>query len=97
MTTLPVAQRVIAERPPKNSVAAPTILSEQEADIDRKLRLYGVVQAFRNGRMPDNAQIDETLLYLRDHSPINTDELSDEGKQLVRDTRGLIETVSSHL
>ncbi|KAL5482543.1 hypothetical protein ACEPAI_9137 [Sanghuangporus weigelae] len=92
MTTLPVAQKVIADRPPKNSVASPTVQSEQEADVDRKMRLYGVIRAFRNGRMPDNTQIDETLLYVRDHSPINAEELSDDGKQLVHDARTLIDT-----
>ncbi|OCB90174.1 hypothetical protein A7U60_g2636 [Sanghuangporus baumii] len=92
MTTLPVAQKVISDRPPKNSVASPTVQSEQEADVDRKMRLYGVIRAFRNGRMPDNNQIDETLLYVRDHSPINVEELSDDGKQLVHDTRALIDT-----
>ncbi|KAL5501687.1 hypothetical protein ACEPAH_8947 [Sanghuangporus vaninii] len=92
MTTLPVAQKVISDKPPKNSVASPTVQSEQEADVDRKMRLYGVIRAFQNGRMPDNTQIDETLLYVRDHSPINAEELSDDGKQLVHDTRVLIDT-----
>lgn len=93
MSTLPEAKQAVSENPPKNSVAAPTVKAEQEKDVDRKLRLYGVIQAFRQGRMPDNAQIDETLLFVRDHSPINTAKLSPDGKKLIGDTRNIIETV----
>ena len=94
--SLPAAQKTVSEQPPKNSVASPTSKIDQEEDIDRKIRLYGVIQAFRNGRMPDNDQIDETLLYVRDHSPVDTAKLSPDGKKLIADTRNVIETVSGH-
>jgi hypothetical protein len=57
------------------------------------MRLYGVIQAFREGRLPDNQQIDETLVYVGQHSPVNIDKLTPEGKKLISDTRDIIETV----
>ena len=91
--SLPEATKVVSEKPAKNTVTAPTDRVEQEKDIDRKLRLYGVIQAFSNGRMPDNAQIDEALLYVHDHSLVDTNLLSAEGKKLVQDARDIIDTV----
>jgi len=58
------------------------------------MRLYGVIQAFRAGRMPDNAQIDQTLRYFIGHSPVDINQLSPEGKKLVDDVRAILETVS---
>ena len=92
--SLPEAQKDVSENPPKNSVASPTIKADQEKEVNRKLRAYGVIQAFRQGRMPDNEQIDETLLYVRDNSPIDTSKLSADGQRLIADTRNIIETVS---
>lgn len=91
--SLPEATKAVSEKPAKNSVTAPTDRVEQKKDIDRKLRLYGVIQAFSNGRMPDNAQIDEALLYVHDHSPMDTNLLSAEGRKLVQDARNIIDTV----
>ena len=54
--------------------------------------LYGVIQAFRDGRLPDNAQIDHTLKYVRDHSPVDQDKLSPEGQKLIQDVRDIVET-----
>jgi hypothetical protein len=48
-----------------------------------QIHLYGVVQAFRQGRMPDNKQINETLQYFLNHSIVDTSKLSSEGKRLV--------------
>lgn len=42
--------------------------------------------------MPDNRQIDDALRYVEEHSPIDTDQLSTEGKKLIQDTRDIIET-----
>jgi Family of unknown function (DUF5923) len=58
----------------------------------QKIRLYGVIEAFRQGRMPSNSQIDETLKYIIDNSPVETSKLSAEGMKLVQDTRDIIET-----
>ena len=45
--------------------------------------------------MPDNQQIDETLAYVRDNSPIDVNQLSPEGKKLIQDIRDIVETVSN--
>ena len=58
------------------------------------MRLYGVIQALRAGRMPDNAQLDQTLQYFVTKSPIDISKLSPEGKKLVEDVRAILETVS---
>ena len=51
-----------------------------------------MIQAFRNGRLPSNQQIDETLKYVLDHSPVDQTKLSPEGRKLVQDTRDIIDT-----
>jgi hypothetical protein len=57
-----------------------------------QLRLYGVLNAFRDGRMPSNAQIDQTLTYVLGHSPIDEKALSRDGRKLIEDVRDIIET-----
>jgi hypothetical protein len=54
--------------------------------------LYGVVEAFRNGRLPTNSQIDKTLQYILDHSPVDVDKLSPEGRNFVQDAKDILET-----
>ena len=54
--------------------------------------LYGVVEAFRNGRLPTNDQIDKTLRYILDHSPVDVQKLSPEGRNFVQDTKDILET-----
>ncbi|CAH7668783.1 hypothetical protein BY996DRAFT_4533336, partial [Phakopsora pachyrhizi] len=41
---------------------------------------------------PSNAQIDKTLAYAIDHSPIEEERLSPDGKQLIQDFSDIIET-----
>lgn len=53
---------------------------------------YGIIEAFHLGRLPSNAQIDQTRQYVIDHSPVHVDKLSLDGKKLVQDTRDIIET-----
>lgn len=62
------------------------------ADVDRKLRFYGVIKAFSESRMPTNEQIDRFLKYCLEHSPVDTNELSPDGRRLVQDSRDIIET-----
>ncbi|PPQ71059.1 hypothetical protein CVT26_011461 [Gymnopilus dilepis] len=90
--SLPPAQKDVHENPAKNSVVAPSNRAAKEADVDRKLRFYGVIQAFRKGKMPSNEQIDTTLQYVLDHSPVDVNQLSPEGRKLVQDTREIIST-----
>jgi Family of unknown function (DUF5923) len=42
--------------------------------------------------MPDNKQIDKTLLYVRDTSPVEIDKLSPESPKLIQDARDIVET-----
>jgi hypothetical protein len=57
-----------------------------------QLRLYAAIEAFRNGKLPSNVQIDETLRYTLDHSPVDVNDLSPEGKKLIQDVREIINT-----
>ncbi|KAF9457296.1 hypothetical protein BDZ94DRAFT_1326382 [Collybia nuda] len=90
--SLPAAPKDISNKPAAGSVVDPVNKQAKDADVDRKIRLYGVIEAFRLGRLPSNAQIDHTLQYVLDHSPIHTEKLSPDGKKLVQDTRDIIET-----
>jgi hypothetical protein len=48
-----------------------------------QIRLYGVVQAFQQGQMPDNKQIDETYNTSSTIPSSIRQKLSSEGKHLV--------------
>lgn len=106
--SLPPAQQEISEHPHANTVTAPTDRNAQAADVDKKastfilyntlltclqIRLYGMIQAFRQGRMPDNTQINSALSYLRDHAgPVDVQKLSPDGQKLIHDCREIVET-----
>ncbi|KZO93654.1 hypothetical protein CALVIDRAFT_539829 [Calocera viscosa TUFC12733] len=92
MSSLPAATKDVSDHPGKNAVTSPTERDVMQKDVDRKMRFYGVIEAFRNGKMPDNAQIDETLRYVEAHSPVDEGKLSAEGRKLIADTRDIIET-----
>ena len=51
-----------------------------------------VIQAFRDGSLPTNKQIDEALLFAEKHSPVDVKKLSPDGRRLVDDVRDIIET-----
>ncbi|KAG1727557.1 uncharacterized protein EDB91DRAFT_1315896 [Suillus paluster] len=90
--SLPPATKDISEHPQAGSVAAPTDKAAKEADVSRKINFYGVIEAFRQGRMPDNHQMDETLQYLLKTSPVDEKKLSPDGRKLIQDAREIIET-----
>ncbi|KII90672.1 hypothetical protein PLICRDRAFT_106168 [Plicaturopsis crispa FD-325 SS-3] len=90
--SLPPAPKDISNHPAAGSVVDPINPAAKDADVDRKIRLYGVFEAFRQGRMPDNKQIDETLNYVLSHSPVDLDALSPAGRALIADSRDIIET-----
>ncbi|EJU01188.1 hypothetical protein DACRYDRAFT_116977 [Dacryopinax primogenitus] len=90
--SLPIALKDISDKPQAGAVTDPVHPAQMQADIDRKLRLYGVVQAFRNGRMPTNVQINDALSYVEAHSPLDMSQLSAEGRNLIDDVRDIIET-----
>ncbi|KAI0781790.1 hypothetical protein C8Q75DRAFT_790036 [Abortiporus biennis] len=90
--SLPNAPKDISDHPAKGSVVEPVNRQQQAADVDRKLKFYGVINAFKESRMPGNEQIDKTLKYILNHSPVPEKDLSPEGQKLVSDTRDIIET-----
>ncbi|KAF9560678.1 hypothetical protein CPC08DRAFT_665210 [Agrocybe pediades] len=90
--SLPAAPKDISTHPVKGSVVDPIDRNQKEADVDRKIRLYGVISAMRKGKLPSNAQIDETLSYVLRHSPVDTTQLSPEGRKLVQDVKEIIAT-----
>ncbi|KAI8986640.1 hypothetical protein BD414DRAFT_486634 [Trametes punicea] len=90
--SLPQAQKDIGDKPAANSVVEPVDKKTQAADVDRKLRFYGVVKAFSESRMPTNEQIDRFLKYCLEHSPVDVKDLSPDGQRLIQDTRDIIET-----
>ncbi|GAA6063477.1 hypothetical protein JCM10212_006339 [Sporobolomyces blumeae] len=84
--------REISENPSKNAVTSPTDAKVKAVDIDRKLKIYGMIEAFRQGKMPNNEQCVRALDYTLDHSPIDESKLSKDGKGLVEDFRDIIRT-----
>ncbi|ETI21577.1 hypothetical protein G647_07924 [Cladophialophora carrionii CBS 160.54] len=74
------------------TVNRPTDNATKEKDINQKLQLYGIFQAFSNGKVPSNKQIDVAL-----NSALSTkflsspsSKLSSEGRELVADLREVI-------
>jgi hypothetical protein len=47
---------------------------------------------FARENFPSNAQIDQTLRYVVDHSPVDLDKLSPDGKKLIQESRDIITT-----
>ncbi|KAG2024158.1 hypothetical protein CC2G_001738 [Coprinopsis cinerea AmutBmut pab1-1] len=90
--SLPQARKEVSSNPARNTVVDPVDKQAQAADVERKLRLYGVIQAFRKGKLPSNTQIDQTLDYVLNHSPVETHKFSPEGQKLVQDVRDIIGT-----
>ncbi|EIN05339.1 hypothetical protein PUNSTDRAFT_106990 [Punctularia strigosozonata HHB-11173 SS5] len=90
--SLPPATKEISDHPAKNTVTEPVNRRQKEEDVKRKLKLYGVVQALRDGRMPSNTQIDAALKHLLASEPVDVDALSVDGKKLIADARDIIET-----
>ncbi|ORY35471.1 hypothetical protein BCR39DRAFT_460742 [Naematelia encephala] len=88
----PATHTKIAENPGKMGVTTAASGKELESDIQRKMKLWGVIAAFRDGRMPNNKQIDKALEYAIASSPVDLKQLSPEGRVLIDDTRDIIET-----
>ncbi|KAF6834472.1 hypothetical protein CPLU01_04937 [Colletotrichum plurivorum] len=74
------------------SVNKPTDLKQKEADVNRKLQLYGIISAFQAGKVPSNDQIDVALnSFLASKALSNPPEkLSAEGKALIADVREVV-------
>ncbi|KAM7202272.1 Protein of unknown function (DUF4449) domain containing protein [Naviculisporaceae sp. PSN 640] len=74
------------------AVNKPTDIKQKEADVNRKLQLYGIINAFGLGKAPSNDQIDVALnSFLESRALANpSDKLSAEGHQLVKDVREVV-------
>ncbi|KAI0043796.1 hypothetical protein FA95DRAFT_1498062 [Auriscalpium vulgare] len=90
--SLPNATKDISDHPGKNAVTDPLNKEAKAADVDRKMRFYGVIEAFRQGKYPSNQQIDQTLKHVLSSRPVDEAKLSPDGRKLIQDTRDIIET-----
>ncbi|KAM3508852.1 hypothetical protein MY11210_006563 [Beauveria gryllotalpidicola] len=74
------------------NVNRPTNIKEKDADINRKLQVYGIFRAFKAGKVPSNDQIDVALnSFLQSPALSNPPtKLSADGKLLVEDTHEVI-------
>lgn len=74
------------------SVNRPVDPKTRDADIENKLRLFGIYNAFANGKVPSNQQIDIALNSLLESKSLSSPsgKLSDEGKHLIEDLREVI-------
>ncbi|KAK2041803.1 hypothetical protein LZ31DRAFT_471672 [Colletotrichum somersetense] len=73
-------------------VNKPTDLKQKEADVNRKLQLYGIVSAFQAGKVPSNDQIDVALNSFLASKALSSppEKLSPEGKALIADARDVV-------
>ncbi|KAF3352758.1 1,3-beta-glucanosyltransferase gel1 [Verticillium dahliae VDG1] len=80
------------------NVNKPTDIKKKEADVNRKLQLYGIISAFQAGKVPSNDQIDVALnSFLNSKGIANPPEkLSPEGRALVADARNVVKN-AQHL
>jgi hypothetical protein len=75
------------------TVNVPTNTAIKEKDINNKLQIYGIVQAFANGKVPSNKQIDVALNSALASKALSSpsNKLSSEGRQLVGDLKDVID------
>ena len=75
------------------AVNRPVDLKQKEIDVNNKLQLFGIFQAFSNGKVPSNKQIDVALNSALASKPLSTPskKLSSEGQKLVGDLKTVIE------
>lgn len=75
------------------TVNRPTNTAIKEKDINQKLQLYGIWQAFSNGKVPSNKQIDVALNSALASKALSSpsSKLSEEGRKLVADLKEVIQ------
>ncbi|KAJ5983394.1 hypothetical protein N7481_005493 [Penicillium waksmanii] len=75
------------------SVNKPTDVKQKEQDINQKLQLFGIYHAFKNSKLPSNKQCDVALNSALNSKALSSpnQQLSAEGKVLVKDLRNVIE------
>ncbi|KJZ74740.1 hypothetical protein HIM_05857 [Hirsutella minnesotensis 3608] len=81
------------------NVNKPTDIQQKEADINRKLQIYGIVSAFKLGKVPTNDQIDVALNSFLESKALSnpSKDLSEDGKTLVEDTRNVVKLAKNLL
>ncbi|KAK7937642.1 uncharacterized protein PG986_014510 [Apiospora aurea] len=81
------------------SVNKPTDVKQKEADVNRKLQIYGIINAFQAGKVPSNDQIDVALnSFLASKALANpSNKLSAEGRALVGDFCSVVEQAKNLL
>ncbi|KAI1339402.1 hypothetical protein F5Y15DRAFT_87576 [Xylariaceae sp. FL0016] len=74
------------------TVNKPTDTKLKEADINRKLQIYGIINAFQLGKVPSNEQIDVALNSFLKSKPLSSpsQKLSPEGRALVSDFQNVV-------
>ncbi|KAF7588129.1 hypothetical protein BBP40_006129 [Aspergillus hancockii] len=79
--------------PSSRLVNRPVDEKQKEKDINQKLQLYGIYQAFKSGKLPSNKQCDVALNSALKSKALTSPskELSEEGQALVEDLRDVIE------
>ncbi|PYH91495.1 hypothetical protein BO71DRAFT_443170 [Aspergillus ellipticus CBS 707.79] len=78
---------------PSKAVNHPMNPKQKEQDINQKLQLYGIYQAFKFGKLPSNKQCDVALNSALSSKALSSpsQDLSSEGQALVKDLRDVIE------
>ncbi|ETS73594.1 hypothetical protein PFICI_14540 [Pestalotiopsis fici W106-1] len=81
------------------TVNRPTDIKQKEADVNRKLQIYGIINAFQNGKVPSNEQIDVALNSFLASRALSkpSDKLSAEGRALVNDFREVVQQAKNLL
>ncbi|KAK6333416.1 hypothetical protein TWF718_011229 [Orbilia javanica] len=74
------------------SVNVPVDPKVRDADIENKLKLFGIYNAFANGKVPSNQQIDVALNSILESKALSSpsNKLSNEGRSLVDDLTNVI-------
>ncbi|KAI2468989.1 hypothetical protein F4781DRAFT_395972 [Annulohypoxylon bovei var. microspora] len=74
------------------TVNKPTDVKLKEADVNRKLQIYGIVNAFQIGKVPSNDQIDVALNSFLESRALSkpSERLSSDGRELVADVREVV-------
>ncbi|KAG7443718.1 uncharacterized protein BT62DRAFT_971879 [Guyanagaster necrorhizus] len=93
--SLPPTIKDISTHPKKGSVVDPVDKVARDADVDRKIKLYGTIQALRQSRLPTNKQLDLWINYAFEHPPVQTSTLSKDGQKLAGDIQEIIRTLRS--
>ncbi|CAH0044074.1 unnamed protein product [Clonostachys solani] len=79
------------------NVNRPVVKEQKDADVNRKLQIYGIISAFKHGKVPSNDQIDVALNSFLESQALSrpSDKLSPDGKLLVEDLKEIVQQSKS--